>query len=57
MAEDVDELRNTWFERSRRPRRGSPAARLLAIIPASPILSASTASKAIEAIPQRTLDG
>ena len=57
MAEDVGELRKTWFERSGRPRRGSSAARLLEIIPASPILSASTASKTIEASPQRTLDG
>ncbi len=57
MAADVDELRTEWFERSGRPRRDSSAARLLEIIPASPILSASTASKMIGASPQRTLDG
>ncbi len=57
MATDVVELRAKWFERSGRPRRGSSAARLLEIIPATPILSASTASKTIGASPQRTLDG
>jgi len=57
MAKDVGDLRNAWFERSGWPRQGSSAARLLALIPTSPILSAATASKAIEASPQRTLDG
>ncbi len=57
MAADVDKLRAEWFERSGKPRRGSSAARLLEIIPASPILSASTASNMIGASPQRTLDG
>lgn len=57
MADDVDELRTDWFERSGRPRRGSSAARLLDIIPGTPILSASTACTKIGASPQRTLDG
>lgn len=57
MVADVDELRSEWFERSGRPRQDSSAARLLEVLPASPILSASTASKLIGASPQRTLDG
>ncbi len=57
MADDIEVLRKAWHERSGQPRRGSAAARLLELIPASPILSASTASEAIGASPQRTLDG
>jgi Fic family protein len=57
MADEVDGLRAEWFERSGRPRRGSSAARLLDVLPETPILSASTASQMIGASPQRTLDG
>jgi Fic family protein len=57
MADEVDGLRAEWFERSGRPRRGSSAARLLDVLPETPILSASTASQMIGSSPQRTLDG
>jgi Fic family protein len=47
LAERLEQLQQSWWERAGRPRRGSGAARLIALLPAYPILDAATVAQAI----------
>ena len=55
LAERVAALQAGWFEQAGRPRAGSAAARLIALLPALPVLSAPTARVAIGVSQQQTL--
>jgi Fic family protein len=57
LAERVAGLEATWYERAGRPRRDSAAARIIKVLPAQPITSASTIRAAIDARHQRALEG
>jgi Fic family protein len=57
LADQVADLQATWRERAGRPRAGSAAARLIALLPALPVLSAPTARGAIGVSQQQTLAG
>ena len=57
LAEDDAALQRAWVERAGRPRAGSAAARLIALLPALPVLSAPTARGAIGTSQQMTLAG
>jgi len=57
LAERVADLEGAWYERSGRPRRDSAAARIIRVLPAQPITSASTIRAAIDARHQRALEG
>lgn len=57
LADQVAELQATWRERAGRPRHGSAAAKLIALLPALPVLSAPTARAAIGISQQQTLAG
>jgi len=57
LAERVAGLEAAWFERAGRPRRDSAAARIIKVLPAQPITSASTIRAAIGARHQRALEG
>ncbi len=57
LAQRVAELESAWFERAGRPRRDSAAARIIKVLPAQPITSASTIRAAIGARHQRALEG
>jgi Fic family protein len=57
LAERVAELEAAWYERAGRPRRDSAAARIINVLPAQPITSASTIRAAIGARHQRALEG
>jgi Fic family protein len=56
LADQVADLQASWRVRAGRPRAGSAASRLIERLPALPVLSAPTASAAIGASQQRTLD-
>ncbi len=55
LADQVAALQAEWSERAGRPRSGSAAARLIALLPALPVLSAPTARGAIGVSQQQTL--
>jgi Fic family protein len=55
LADDVVALQAAWRERAGRPRAGSAAARLIALLPSLPVLSAPTARGAIGVSQQQTL--
>lgn len=57
LAGRVAELEAEWYERAGRPRRDSAAARIIPVLPAQPIASASTIRAAIDARHQRALEG
>lgn len=57
LAREIATLETDWYERARRPRRDSAAARIIAALPAQPITSAATIRAAIGASHQRALDG
>lgn len=55
VADQVAALQGAWRERAGRPRAGSAASRLIALLPALPVLSAPTARAAIGVSQQQTL--
>lgn len=55
LADQVAGLQRTWFERAKRPRADSAAAKLIRLLPALPVLSAPTAWAAINVSQQQTL--
>lgn len=55
LADEVASLQGEWRERAGRPRAGSAASRLIALLPALPVLSAPTARAAIGVSQQQTL--
>ena len=55
LADQVAELQAEWRERAGRPRTGSAAAKLIALLPALPVLSAPTARGSIGTSQQQTL--
>ena len=57
LADQVLALQGVWRERAGRPRAGSAASRLIALLPALPVLSAPTARAAIGVSQQQTLAG
>ena len=57
LAGNVAKLEAEWYERAGRPRRDSAAARIIPVLPAQPIASASTIRAAIGARHQRALEG
>ncbi len=57
LAEQVAGLQAEWRERAGRPRAGSAASKLIALLPALPVLSAPTARAAIGVSQQQTLAG
>lgn len=57
LAEEVAALQREWTQRAGRPRAGSAAAKLIAILPAQPIVSAPTIRAAIGTSQQQTLEG
>jgi Fic family protein len=57
LADQVLALQGVWRERAGRPRAGSAASQLIALLPALPVLSAPTARAAIGVSQQQTLAG
>jgi len=57
LAGKVGALQDDWRTRAGRPRAGSAAGKLIALLPALPVLSAPTARAAIEVSQQQTLAG
>ncbi len=57
LADDVANLQGEWARRAGNPRAGSAAARLIALLPAQPIVSAPTVRGAIGTSQQRALAG
>jgi Fic family protein len=57
LAEQVARLQEEWRARAGRPRAGSAASKLIALLPALPVLSAPTARAAIGVSQQQTLAG
>jgi Fic family protein len=57
LAGRVAQLEAEWYARAGRPRRDSAAARIIPVLPAQPIASASTIRAAIGARHQRALEG
>jgi hypothetical protein len=55
LADQVASLQAEWRERAGRPRAGSAASKLIALLPALPVLSAPTARAAIGVSQQQTL--
>ena len=55
LADHVASLQGEWRERAGRPRAGSAASKLIALLPALPVLSAPTARAAIGVSQQQTL--
>jgi Fic family protein len=55
LADHVSSLQDEWRERAGRPRAGSAASKLIALLPALPVLSAPTARAAIGVSQQQTL--
>jgi len=55
LADQVAELQHEWTLRAGRPRSGSAASRLIALLPALPVLSAPIARAAIGVSQQQTL--
>jgi len=57
LADEIAALQGEWARRAGRPRAGSAAARLIALLPAQPVVSAPTVRAAIGTSQQRTLAG
>jgi hypothetical protein len=57
LADVIATLQGDWARRAGRPRAGSAAARLIALLPAQPIVSAPTVRAAIGTSQQRALAG
>jgi hypothetical protein len=57
LADDVAALQREWTQRAGRPRSGSAAARLIALLPAQPIVSAPTVRRVIGTSQQQALQG
>jgi len=57
LADQVAVLQQEWIQRAGRPRAGSAAAKLIAILPAQPIVSAPTIRAAIGTSQQQALLG
>ena len=57
LADEIAALQGDWTRRAGRPRAGSAAARLIALLPAQPIVSAPTVRAAIGTSQQRALAG
>jgi Fic family protein len=55
LADQVAALQANWRQRAGKPRAGSAASRLIALLPALPVLSAPTARTAIGVSQQQTL--
>jgi hypothetical protein len=55
LADDVAALRQDWLGRAGRPRANSAAAKLIALLPAQPIVSAPTVRAAIGTSQQQAL--
>ena len=55
LADQVASLQGEWRERAGRPRAGSAANKIIALLPALPVLSAPTARAAIGVSQQQTL--
>jgi Fic family protein len=57
LADEVATLQREWTQRAGRPRAGSAAAKLIALLPAQPIVSAPTIRAAIGTSQQQALQG
>ena len=57
LAEDVRDLQRSWLELAGRPRSDSAAAKIIALLPAQPVLSAPTIRAAVGASQQQVLAG
>lgn len=57
LAEDVRELQRSWLDMAGRPRSDSAAAKIIALLPAQPVLSAPTIRVAVGASQQQVLAG
>lgn len=57
LADEVATLQQEWTQRAGRPRAGSAAAKLIAVLPAQPIVSAPTIRAAIGTSQQQALEG
>ncbi len=57
LADEVSALQREWIRRSGHPRAGSAAAKLIALLPAQPIVSAPTIHAAIGTSQQQALVG
>ena len=57
LADDVAALQAEWLERAGRPRADSAAAKLIALLPAQPIVSAPTVRAGIRTSQQQALAG
>lgn len=55
LADDVDALQREWLQRAGRPRADSAAAKLIAVLPAQPVVSAPTIRGAIGTSQQQSL--
>lgn len=57
LAEDVRDLQRSWLDLAGRPRSDSAAAKIIALLPAQPVLSAPTIRAAVGASQQQVLAG
>ena len=57
LADEMAALQREWMQRAARPRAGSAAAKLIALLPAQPIVSAPTIRAAIGTSQQQALQG
>jgi Fic family protein len=57
LADEIAALQRDWTRRAGRPRAGSAAAKLIAVLPAQPIVSAPTVRLAIGTSQQQALEG
>jgi Fic family protein len=55
LADQIAALQTAWRERAGKPRAGSAASKLIALLPALPVLSAPTARTAVGVSQQQTL--
>lgn len=57
LAEDVRDLQRSWLDMASRPRSDSAAAKIIALLPAQPVLSAPTIRATVGASQQQVLAG
>jgi hypothetical protein len=57
LADELVALQQEWTQRAGRPRAGSAAAKVIALLPAQPIVSAPTIRAAIDTSQQQDLIG
>jgi Fic family protein len=57
LADEVASLQREWTQRAGRPRAGSAAARMIALLPAQPVMSAPTIRTSIGTSQQQALEG